>query len=175
MYAYICIRDDVTMIAKGIIRSFSMRKRRRATVKPVTAIISDCDVCGGFMFNAQRYMHMNDAYFAPSMIRFPYEVKKVFDRILRELHHLDREHPHHFVLDLDQLDRIFEYRFIPSRSYSFPVTSIELEYMFDTLGFLWLHYDSSQYMIYLLGKLADGLADERTKPAPRSTITTTTL
>ena len=37
------------------------------------------------MFNAQRYMHMNDTYFAPSTIRFPYELKKVFDRILHEL------------------------------------------------------------------------------------------
>ena len=55
-------------------------------------------------------MNMNDAYFAPSTIRFPYEVKKVFDRILRELQYLDREHPHHFALDLDQLDRIFESR-----------------------------------------------------------------
>ena len=94
------------LIAKGIIRSFSMRKRR-ATVKPLIGIISDCDVCGGFMFNAQRYISMNDAYFAPSTICFPYEVK-VFDRILHELQYLDREHPHHFTLDLDQLDRIFE-------------------------------------------------------------------
>ena len=31
---------------------------------------------------------------------------------LHELQYLDREHPHHFTLDLDQLDRIFEYRFI---------------------------------------------------------------
>ena len=45
--------------------------------------------------------------------------------------------------------------------------------MFDTLGFLWLHHDSPQYMIYLLEKLVDGLADERMKPAPRSTATTT--
>ena len=82
--------------AKGIIRSLSMRKRRRATVKPVTGIISDCDVCGGFMFNEQHYMHMNDAYFTPSMIRFPYEMKKVFDRILRELQYLDTGHPRHF-------------------------------------------------------------------------------
>ena len=73
------------LMAKGIIRSFSMRKRRRATVKPVTGIIADCDVCGGFMFNAQRYMSMNDAYFTPPAIRFPYEMKKVFDRILHEL------------------------------------------------------------------------------------------
>ena len=41
------------LIAKGISRSYSMRKRR-ATVKPIIGIISDCDVCGGFMFNAQR-------------------------------------------------------------------------------------------------------------------------
>ena len=111
------------LIAKGIIISFSMRKRRRATVKPVPGIISD-DVCGGFMFNAQRYMHMNDAYFSPSAIRYPYEMKKVFDRILCELQYLDTEHPHHFALDLDQLDRKFEYRFIQSRSYSFPVNSL---------------------------------------------------
>ena len=86
------------LIAKGIIRNFSMRKLR-ATVKPVTGIISDCDVCGGFMFNAQRYMSMNNAYFTPSTIRFPYEMKKVFDRILYELQYLDTDHPHHFALD----------------------------------------------------------------------------
>ena len=51
------------------------------------------------MFNAQRYMSMNDAYFSPSTIRFPYEMKKVFDRILRELQYLDSEHPHHFALE----------------------------------------------------------------------------
>ena len=72
----------------------------------------------GLMFNAQRYMHMNDAYFAPSTIRFPYELKKILDRILHELHYLHREHPHNFTLDLDQLDWIFEYRFIQSSSYS---------------------------------------------------------
>ena len=81
-------------------------------------------------------MHMNDAYFAPSPIRFPYEMKKVSDRLLHELQYLDREHPNNFAFDLDQLDWIFEYRFIQSRSYSFPVTRIELKYMFDTLGFL---------------------------------------
>ena len=43
--------------------------------------------------------------------------------------------------------------------------------MFDTLGFLWLHHDSPQYIIYLLEKLVDGLADERMK-ALRSTTTT---
>ena len=121
------------LIAEGIIRSFSMRgRRRRAAVKLVTGIISDCDVCGGFMFNIQRYMHMNDAHFTPHQIRFPYEMKKVFDRILHELQYLDTEHPHHFALDLDQLNRIFEYRFMQSGSYSFPVTCVELEYMFDT-------------------------------------------
>ena len=40
------------LIAKGIIRSYSMRQRR-------IGIVSNCDVCGGLMFNAQRYMHMN--------------------------------------------------------------------------------------------------------------------
>ena len=95
----------------------------------------------------------------------------MFDRILHELQYLDREHPHHFTLDLDQLARIFEYRFIQSKCYSFPATSVELEYMFDTLGFLWLHHGSPPHLIYLLQKLVDGLADERMKP-PRSTATT---
>ena len=53
------------LIAKGIIRSYSMQQRRVA-VKPPIGIISNCDVCGEFMFDAKRYMHMNDAYFAPS-------------------------------------------------------------------------------------------------------------
>ena len=161
------------LVAKGII-SFSMRRKRRGAVQPVTTgIISDCDVCGGFMLNAQRYMHMNDAYFTPRQIRFPYEMKNVFERIVHEQQYPNTDHPHHIALDLDQLDRIFEYRFVQSRSYSFPVTSVELEYMFDTLGFLWLHHGSPQYVIYLLEKLVDGLASERRKPARRSTITTT--
>ena len=105
------------------------------------------------MFNEQRYMYMNDAYFATSTIRFPYGLKKIFDRILHGLQYLDRNLSHHFTLDLDQLDRIFEYRFIQSSSYSFPVTNVELEYMFDTLGFLWLHHDSPPYLLYLLEKL----------------------
>ena len=155
------------LIAKGIIRSYSMRQRRiAAAVKPI-GIVSNCDVCGGPMFNAQRYMHMNDAYFAPSTtIRFPYELKKIFDRSLHELQYLDKVHPHHFTLDLDQLDRIFEYRFIQSSSYYFPVTNVELEYMFDTLGFLWLHHDSPPYLLYLLEKFVDGLSDEHTRPPP---------
>ena len=58
------------LIAKGIIRSYSMRRRGRiALAVKRNGIVSNCDV----MFNAQRYMHMNDAYFAPSTVRFPYE------------------------------------------------------------------------------------------------------
>ena len=134
------------LIAKGIIRSHSIRQRRiAAVVKPPIGIVSNCDVCGGLMFNAHLYMHVNDAYFAPSTIRFPFELKKIFDRILHELQYLDKEHSHHFTLDLDQLDRIFEYR--ASSSYSFPVTKVELEYMFDTLGFLWLHHDNPPYLL----------------------------
>ena len=64
------------LITKGIIRSYSMRRRGRiAAVKP-NGIVSNCDVCGGLMFNAKRYMHMNDAYFAPPTIRVPYDSKK---------------------------------------------------------------------------------------------------
>ena len=115
-------------------------------------------------------MHMNDAYFAPSMIRFPYELK-IFDRILHELLYLDKVHPHHFTLD-------FGYRFIQSSSYSFPIPNVVLEYMFDTLGFLWLHHDSPPYLLYLLEKLVDihlpvikNVRDHR----PLQSITTTTL
>ena len=151
---------------------YSMPQQQAAAVNPSISIISNCGVCGGLMFNMLHYMHMNDAYFAPSTIWFPYEMEKVFDRILHELQYLDREHPHHFTLDLDQLDRIFEYQFIQSRSYSFPITSVELKYMFDTLGFLWLHHGSPQYLLYLLEKLVDGLSDKRMKQ-PRSTATTT--
>ena len=54
------------LIAKGIIRSYSMQQRCIAcVVKPSIGNVSNCDVCGGLMFNAQRYMHMNDAYLAP--------------------------------------------------------------------------------------------------------------
>ena len=46
-----------------------MSKKRRN--KPVaTGIISDCGVCNGFMFNAKRYMHMDDAYFTPVQLCF---------------------------------------------------------------------------------------------------------
>ena len=49
------------------------------------------------MLNSQRYMHMNDAYFSPSTIWFPYKKKTKFDRILHELQYLDRGHPHLFL------------------------------------------------------------------------------
>ena len=96
------------LIAKGISRSYSMRPRRIVgAVKPPIGIVSNCDVCGVLMFNVQRYMHTDDAYFAPSTIRFPYGLKKIFDRILHKLQYLDKGHSHHFTLDLGQLDKIF--------------------------------------------------------------------
>ena len=169
---FVCVCTQLYDAALGIVRNYIMSKKRRN--KPVaTGIIFDCDLCGGFMFNAKRYMHMDDAYFNPDQVMFPCEAKKIFDRIVHELHYLNIENPHHFALDLDQLDRIFEHRFLQSKSYTFPMTSVELEYMFDTPGFLWLRHDSPQYMIYLLEKLVDGLASERRKPVRRSTITTT--
>ena len=88
------------LIAKGIIRSYSMRRRGRIAAVKHIGIVTNCDVCGGFMFNIQRYMHTNDAYFAPSTIRFTYELKKIFDRILHELQYRNKENPHHFTLDL---------------------------------------------------------------------------
>ena len=69
---------------------------------------------------------------------------------------------------------IFDHRVIQSRCYSFPVTSVELQCMFDTLGFLCLHHGGPPNLLYLLEKLVDGLSDERVKPL-RSTATTTTL
>ena len=159
------------LVAKGIARSYIMSKKRRN--KPgATGIIADCDVCGGFMFNAKCYMHMDVAYFTPDQVMFPYEAKKIFDRIVYELHYLNIENPHHFTLDLDQLDRTFEHRFLQSKSYSFPVTSVELEYMFDKLGFLWLHHDSPQCIIYLLDKLEALLNGERKNHIKKCTIVT---
>ena len=109
MYAFVYEMMS-RLIAKGIIISYSMRRGGRIATKSI-GILSHCDVSGG------RYMHTNDAYFAPSPIWFPYELKKIFDRILYEL----QEYPHHFTFDLDQLDRIFEYRYIQSSRYSFPL------------------------------------------------------
>ena len=71
------------LISKGFIRSYSMRQPRAAVKRPI-GIISNCGVCGGIMFDAQRYMHADDAYFALSTVWFPYEMK-VFDRVLHEL------------------------------------------------------------------------------------------
>ena len=171
MYAFV-YKMMSRLKAKGIIRSYSIRQRRiTADVKPTNGIVSNCDVCGGLMFNAQRYMHVNDVYFSPPTIRFPYELKKIFDPILHELQYLDKVHPHHFTLDLNQLNRIFEY--LAGSSYSLPVNNVELEYMFDTLGFLRLHHDSPPYLLYLLEKLVDGLSDERMRPPPLRSTTTT--
>ena len=76
-------------------------------------------MCDGFMFNAKCYMHMNDAYSTPDQVTFPYEAKKIFDRIVHEQHYLNIEHPHNFALDLDQLDRIFEHKFLKVRAILF--------------------------------------------------------
>ena len=96
MYAFV-YKMMSRLIAEVIIRSYSMRQRRfAAIVKPPNGIVSNCEVSDGPMFNAQRYMHVNDAYFALSTIRFPYELKKIFGRILHELQYLDKVHPHHF-------------------------------------------------------------------------------
>ena len=68
------------LAAKDIVRSYSVTKKRRN--KPVaTGIISVCDVCGRFIFNAKRYMHMNDVYFTPDQVMFPYEAKNIFGRM----------------------------------------------------------------------------------------------
>ena len=122
---------------------------------------ASCNTCGGFMFNSQRYMHRNDVYLSPTTaIQFPHAMKIIFDKILRMLQWLHGTHPHHFTLDLKHLQRIFVYRYIPGR-YSFPVTVIELEYMFDTLGFLWLHHDSPSTILKMLETLSRGLVSER--------------
>ena len=93
------------------------------------------DVYSGLMLNAQRYMSKNDVYFtSTATIRFPYGIKRLFDRTLSELQYLHEKHPHHFTLDLDLLDRILEYCYIKRGSFS--ITDVELEYMFDTLFFM---------------------------------------
>ena len=44
------------LIAKGIIRSYSMRQQRiGVAVKQPIGIISNCDVCGGLMFNQSLF------------------------------------------------------------------------------------------------------------------------
>ena len=66
------------LISKGIVRSHSMQERG-ATVRSPVGIVSNCGVCGGLVYNAQRFMHMNDAYFTTSAIWFPYEMKKLIE------------------------------------------------------------------------------------------------
>ena len=78
-------------------------------------------------------------------------------------------------MDLDQSDRICECRFIQNSSYYFPVTNVKLEYIFDTLGFLWLYRHSPPCFLYLLEKLVDGLSGERMRPPPLRSIITTTI
>ena len=73
-------------------------------------------------------MHKNDAHFTPTSttIRFPYGLRK--RNILSNLKPAAISpvitHQHHFTLDLDDLDRLFEYRYIHSGNYSFSVTDI---------------------------------------------------
>ena len=104
-------------------------------------------------------MHMDDAYFTSNQITFSFEAKIIFSKIIHVLNFLDN--PHHFALDLDQLERIFGNRYLQSSENSFPVIVTELEYMFDTLGFLWIHRNSPQYMFYLLEQLAALFAADR--------------
>ena len=67
MYAFV-FEMMSRLITKGIVRSYSMRRRGRIAVKPID-IVTNCDVCGGLIFNAHRYMHVNEAYFTCSTIR----------------------------------------------------------------------------------------------------------
>ena len=55
------------LIAKWIVRSHSMQERRAIVRSPV-GIVSNCGVCGGLIYNTQRFMYMNDAYFTTSAI-----------------------------------------------------------------------------------------------------------
>ena len=150
------------LVASKIIRSRSVKK--------VPVIASRCSVCIGFMFNAKRYMHMDDAYFTSNQITFPIEAKRIFSKIIHVLNYLDNQH--HFTLDLDQLRRIFEYCYLQSSTSSFPVIVTELEYMFDTLGFLWIHHNNPQYMFYLIEQLADLFAADRENPLEKCTTET---
>ena len=149
------------LVASKIIRSRSVKKE----------ITSHCSVCNGFMFNAKRYMCMDDAYFTSNQITIPFEAKQIFSKIIHVLNYLDNQH--HFALDLDQLERIFDYRYLQSSTSSFPVTVTELEYMFDTLGFLWIHHNSPQYMFYLVEQLAALFAADRENPLVKCTTETT--
>ena len=143
---------------------------RVRNVKKVLVIAPRCPVCNGFIFNAKRYMHMDDAYFTSNQIIFPVEAKRIFSKIIHVLNYLDNQH--HFTLDLDQLGRIFEYRYLLSSTSSFPVTLTVLEYMFDTLGFLWIHHNGRQYMFYLVEQLAALFAANRENPLEKCTTET---
>ena len=57
------------LVASKIIRSCSVNK---------VPVASDCPVCNGFMFNAKRYMHMDDVYFTSNQITFPFESEADF-------------------------------------------------------------------------------------------------
>ena len=151
------------LVASKIIRSRSVKKVRE--------IASHCSVCNGFMFNAKRYIHMDDAYFTSNQITFSFEVKQIFSKIIHVLKFLDN--PHHFALDLDQLERIFDYRYFQSSETSFPVTVTEPEYMFDALGFPWIHHNSPQYMFCLVEQLAALFATDRENPFGKCTTETT--
>ena len=151
------------LVANRIVRSRSVKK--------VVEIASHCSVCNEFMFNAKRRMHMDDAYFTSNQITFPFEAKQVFSKIIHILNFLDDQHL--FALDLDQLGRIFDYRYLQSSTSSFPVTVAELEYVFDTLGFLWIHHNSPQYMFYLVEQLATLFAADRENPLEKYTTETT--
>ena len=148
------------LVASKIVRSRSVKK----------AIASHCSVCNGFMFNAKRYMHIDDAYFASNQITFPLEAKRIFSKIMHVLQ--QQQNNHHFALNLDQLQRIFEYLRIPLNTFKVPVTVTELEYMFDTLGFLWIHHNSPQYIFYLIEQLASLLAADRENPLEKCTTGT---
>ena len=150
------------LVASKIIRSRSVKK--------VIVIASRCSVCDGFMFNAKWYMHMDDAYFTSNQITFPIEAKQIFLKIMHVLNYLDSQH--HFTLDLDQLRRIFEYCYLRSSTSSFPLTLTELEYMFDTLGFLLIHHNNPQYMFYLIEQFTDLFAAYRENPLEKCTTET---
>ena len=81
------------LVASKIVRSRSVKK----------AIASRCSVCNGFIFNAKRYMRMDDAYFTSNQVTFPLGAKRIFLKIMHVLQ--QQQNNHHFALDLDQLGK----------------------------------------------------------------------
>ena len=74
------------------------------------------------MSNAQRYMHMHDAYFSPSTIGFLMKWRRnVIGTYTNCSTLIERIH---IILHWIGISWIFEYRFTKSRSYSFPVTGV---------------------------------------------------